>query len=149
MINKIDLAVLLFLIAGFSDFFDGYMARYLKQETLLGANMDLLADKIFVCSLLIFLSFHYNNFIFVVMTILIVARELSIGTIRQYSLETNKQNKSKVNFLGKFKTFFQIFTIGVSFIFFESQYEYLIELSICITAIISWISLINYLYAKN
>ena len=149
MINKIDLAVLLFLIAGFSDFFDGYMARYLKQETLLGANMDLLADKIFVCSLLIFLSFHYNNFIFVVMTILIVARELSIGTIRQYSLETNKENKSKVNFLGKFKTFFQIFTIGVSFIFFESQYEYLIELSICITAIISWISLINYLYAKN
>lgn len=119
MINYVYLALLLFLIASFTDFLDGFFARHLKQESVLGANLDLLADKIFVSSLLIFISFHFDNFIFLTMTILIVAREISIGTIRQYLLETNKKNKAKVNFLGKFKTFFQIFSIGIAMIFLD------------------------------
>ena len=49
--NNIQLAFLLFLIASFTDFLDGYIARYLRQESVLGANLDLLADKIFVSSL--------------------------------------------------------------------------------------------------
>ena len=61
MINNIYLAFLLFLIASFTDFLDGYIARYLRQESILGANLDLLADKIFVSSLLIFISFHFDN----------------------------------------------------------------------------------------
>ena len=101
MINNIHLAFLFFLIASFTDFLDGYFARYLEQESILGANLDLLADKIFVSSLLIFISFHFDNLIFLIMTILIIAREISIGTIRQYLLEINNENKIKVNFLGK------------------------------------------------
>ena len=108
LINDVRLAFLFFLLASFTDFLDGYIARYLKQESVLGANLDLLADKIFVSSLLIFISFHFDNLIFLVMTILIIAREISIGIIRQHLLETNKENKAKVNFLGKFKTSFQI-----------------------------------------
>ena len=57
--NDVHLALLFFLIASFTDFLDGYAARYLKQESVLGANLDLLADKIFVSSLLIFISFHF------------------------------------------------------------------------------------------
>ena len=48
--NNTFLALIFFLLAGFTDFLDGYLARYLKQESILGANLDLLADKIFVCS---------------------------------------------------------------------------------------------------
>ena len=65
MINNIQLAFLFFLIASFTDFLDGYIARYLRQESVLGANLDLLADKIFVSSLLIFISFHFDNLIYV------------------------------------------------------------------------------------
>ena len=64
MINNILLAFLFFLIASFTDFLDGYFARYLEQESILGANLDLLADKIFVSSLLIFISFHFDNLVF-------------------------------------------------------------------------------------
>jgi len=128
---------------------DGYVARYLKQESVLGANLDLLADKIFVSSLLIFISFHFDNLIFLIMTILIIAREISIGIIRQYSLETNKENKAKVNFLGKFKTFFQIFTIGLAIIFLDSNLAQIVEVVVVITAILSWLSLLNYSYAKS
>ena len=149
MINNIYLAFLLFLIASFTDFLDGYIARYLRQETVLGANLDLLADKIFVSSLLIFISFHFDNLIYLMMTILIIAREISIGTIRQYLLETNKENKAKVNFLGKFKTFFQIFSIGVAMIFLDTELSSIVEVVVIIAAAMSWLSLLNYSYEKN
>jgi CDP-diacylglycerol--glycerol-3-phosphate 3-phosphatidyltransferase len=149
MINNIHLAFLFFLIASFTDFLDGYLARYLRQESVLGANLDLLADKIFVSSLLIFISFHFDNLIYLLMTILIIAREISIGTIRQYFLETNKENKAKVNFLGKFKTFFQIFSIGVAMIFLDTEYSSIVEVVVIIAAALSWISLFNYSYEKN
>tara|TARA_B100000989_G_scaffold34349_1_gene21865 strand:+ start:975 stop:1424 length:450 start_codon:yes stop_codon:yes gene_type:complete len=149
MINNIYLAFLLFLIAGFTDFLDGYIARYLRQESVLGANLDLLADKIFVSSLLIFISFHFDNLIYLLMTILIIAREISIGTIRQYLLETNKENKAKVNFLGKFKTFFQIFSIGVAMIFLDTEFSSIVEVVVVIAAALSWLSLLNYSYEKS
>ena len=149
MINNIHLAFLFFLIASFTDFLDGYIARYLRQESVLGANLDLLADKIFVSSLLIFISFHFDNLVYLLMTILIIAREISIGTIRQYLLETNKENKAKVNFLGKFKTFFQIFSIGVAMIFLDTEFSLIVEVVVIIAAVLSWLSLFNYSYEKN
>ena len=149
MINNIYLAFAFFLIASFTDFLDGYIARYLRQESVLGANLDLLADKIFVSSLLIFISFHFDNLIYLFMTILIIAREISIGTIRQYLLETNKENKAKVNFLGKFKTFFQIFSIGVAMIFLDTELSSIVEIVVIIAAVLSWLSLINYSYEKS
>ena len=149
LINDVRLAFLFFLLASFTDFLDGYIARYLKQESVLGANLDLLADKIFVSSLLIFISFHFDNLIFLVMTILIIAREISIGIIRQHLLETNKENKAKVNFLGKFKTFFQILTIGLAIIFLDSNLTQIVEVVVVITAVLSWLSLLNYSYAKS
>ena len=149
LINDVRLAFLFFLLASFTDFLDGYVARYLKQESVLGANLDLLADKIFVSSLLIFISFHFDNLIFLVMTILIIAREISIGTIRQYLLETNNENKIKVNFLGKFKTFFQICSIGIALIFLDTEFAFIVEVVVIIAAVLSWLSLLNYSYAKS
>tara|TARA_A100001015_G_scaffold29804_1_gene33214 strand:+ start:71 stop:520 length:450 start_codon:yes stop_codon:yes gene_type:complete len=149
MINNIHLAFTLYLIASFTDFLDGYIARFLNQESILGANLDLLADKIFVSSLLIFISFHFDNLVFLMMTILIVAREISIGTIRQYLLEINKENKIKVNFLGKFKTFFQICSIGIALIFLDTEFAFIVEVVVIIAAVLSWLSLLNYSYAKS
>ena len=149
MINNIYLAILFFLIASFTDFLDGYFARYLDQESILGANLDLLADKIFVSSLLIFISFHFDNLIFLMMTIIIIAREISIGTIRHYLLETNNENKIKVNFLGKFKTFFQICSIGIAIIFLDTEFALIVEVVVIIAAVLSWLSLLNYSYAKS
>ena len=149
MINNIHLAILFFLIASFTDFLDGYVARYFNQESILGANLDLLADKIFVSSLLIFISFHFDNLIFLMMTILITSREICIGTIRQYLLETNNENKIKVNFLGKFKTFFQICSIGIAIIFLDTEFSFIVEIIVVIAAVLSWLSLLNYSYAKS
>ncbi len=149
ILDKVNLAIIIFLVASLTDFLDGYFARFLNQESILGANLDLLADKIFVCSLLVFISFHFDNFIFLSMTILILCRELSIGSIRQYLIQTEKENKAKVNFLGKFKTFFQFFSLGLAIIFLDSEYSKIVEFFIIVTAILSWLSLINYTYARD
>ena len=83
------------------------------------------------------------------MTILIIAREISIGTIRQYFLEANNENKIKVNFLGKFKSFFQICSIGIAIIFLDTEFALIVEVAVIIAAVLSWLSLLNYSYAKN
>lgn len=147
--GNLYLAFAIFLIAGATDFFDGYMARRLEQESLLGASLDLLADKLLVCTLFIFISFHFDNLIFLSVTILIVSREISISIIRQYYLSISKENKAKVNFFGKFKTFFQISSIGLAILFLDSNFSRYVELCALIAAVFSWISLIYYLYDKK
>ena len=82
------------------------------------------------------------------MTILIIAREISIGTIRQYLLETNNENKIKVNFLGKFKTFFQICSLACNNLL-DTEFAQIVEVVVVITAVLSWLSLLNYSYAKS
>ena len=41
-------ATMLFVFASFTDWLDGYLARYLKQTTPLGAFLDPVADKLMV-----------------------------------------------------------------------------------------------------
>tara|TARA_A100001015_G_C14780185_1_gene628843 strand:+ start:46 stop:552 length:507 start_codon:yes stop_codon:yes gene_type:complete len=144
--GNVYVAAIIFIFAGFTDFLDGFLARKLDKGSLLGENLDLLADKIFVCTLLIFISFHYDNLIFMFMTILIVSREISMSTIRQYYSSLGKTDKIKVNFFGKFKTFFQISSIGLAIIFLDTDYKVLVETLIIFATIFSWASLIYYFY---
>ncbi len=54
--NKELLVVVLMTIAGFTDFFDGYLARRFNQTSRFGAYLDLISDYCYICvSLLIFL----------------------------------------------------------------------------------------------
>ncbi len=149
MVGNSRFALILFLIGGLTDFFDGYLARYLNRESTFGANLDLLADKLFISILLIFISFHFDNLIFLFMTMLIVSRELSIGIIRQHFFQIGEDKKVKVNLLGKTKTLFQIISIGFAIIFLGTDDAYIAELLIIFSALVSWISLLNYLYVKN
>ena len=58
---KIDFiisAAILFLFSSLTDYFDGYLARKYLSESDLGAFLDLIADKILVTSLLIWLVFY-------------------------------------------------------------------------------------------
>ena len=51
------IALALFLIAGLTDYLDGYIARKTQTESNLGALLDLLADKLLVCIVLIWLVY--------------------------------------------------------------------------------------------
>ena len=142
-----NLALLIFILGCFTDFMDGFFARKYKQESILGENLDLLADKLFICSLLIFLPFHFDNFSFLFLSILLIARELAIGSVRQYFLSINLVKKSKVNFLGKLKTFFQMISVGSAIILMSTSYEYISLILLSITLFLAWLSL--FIYVRN
>ncbi len=137
-----------FIVAAITDFLDGYFARKNNQTSDIGALLDLLADKLFVSILLIWITFNFNNISVLISSILIVSREVSISYLRLYFLSKSKEIKEiKSDKVGKYKTATQMIGLGLilaspltsNFIFNFSL------ILIFFSALVSWYSLIKYL----
>lgn len=71
-----SLALILFVLAGFSDGLDGLLARTLKQQTVLGQYLDPIADKLLLSTMFLVLSIlHKIPWKF---TVLVFSRDVSI-----------------------------------------------------------------------
>jgi len=105
------LCVFLFLLAGMSDYFDGYLARKYNAESQLGEILDPIADKILVVFILIGLSVNLHSYLMAVMSSLIISREIGVAALRDYAARNDISHKTKVTFLAKSKTALQLFTI--------------------------------------
>jgi len=145
------LALICFLIAGLTDYLDGYVARKTNTQSPLGALLDLLADKLLVCLTLVWLVTLNNNLIFVIPVLIIILRELSISSIRQYIVEIDGINNLEVSYVGKSKTTIQFIAISLTIIA-PGMGNYLSILSIVflwIASFISVLSLYKYLLTWN
>jgi CDP-diacylglycerol--glycerol-3-phosphate 3-phosphatidyltransferase len=100
-------ALVLFSIAGLTDYFDGKIARRDKLITNFGTLMDPLADKILTCSA--FIAFVGRGEMAAWMVVVIVARELAITGLRL--LAASKQVVLAAEGYGKHKTISQIVAI--------------------------------------
>jgi len=105
-------ALILFIIASFTDFLDGMLARMLGEESNLGELLDPIADKIIIAAALILLVMdgtirHYE----VIAAIIILTREILISGLREF-LAKGKV-KLPVSNLAKLKTFLQMISIGL------------------------------------
>ena len=107
------LALFLFIFAGITDYLDGYVARKTNTETQLGALLDLIADKLLVSLVMIWMVFLTHNPWIVVPALIIVSRELVISTLRQYIIEKKGKNNLNVSFIGKSKTTIQLIAISM------------------------------------
>jgi len=137
-----------FIAASITDFLDGYLARKNNQTSELGALLDLLADKIFVCILLIWMTFKLNDLIILISSILIVSREISISNLRLFFiLKLKDLNQVKSDLLGKYKTTFQMIGLGLILISpLMKDLVFSIGLVLLLfSGVISWYSLIKYL----
>ena len=145
------LALICFLLAGLTDYLDGYVARKTNTESSLGALLDLLADKLLVCLTLVWLVTLNNSLIFVIPVLIIVLRELSISSIRQYIVEIDGINNLEVSYVGKSKTTIQFIAISLVIIA-PGMGLYLSILSIIflwLASLISVVSLYKYLVTWN
>ena len=105
-------AFVLFVIASFTDFLDGMLARMMGEESKLGELLDPIADKIIVATALILLVMsgtikHYE----VVAAIIILTREILISGLREFL--ARGQIKLPVTNLAKLKTFLQMVAIAL------------------------------------
>lgn len=75
--------LLFFLLATFTDFLDGYLARKHGQVTQLGRILDPFADKLLVCGMFIYLTARMG-LVAPWMTVIIVSRELLVTALRSF-----------------------------------------------------------------
>ncbi len=106
------LSCFVFVIAGFTDYLDGKLARSLNNETKLGALLDPIADKIMV-SVALVLLIHTKAIkdLTLYAAIIIISREILVSGLREFLAKS--QVSLPVSSLSKVKTFIQMFAISV------------------------------------
>ena len=103
----------LFVVASFTDYLDGLLARLYKEESKLGELLDPIADKILVAAALVLLIMNgiIKNYE-VVAAIVILTREILISGLREFLAKRSKDTVP-VTSMSKFKTFIQMFSIAL------------------------------------
>jgi CDP-diacylglycerol--glycerol-3-phosphate 3-phosphatidyltransferase len=107
-------ALVLFIAAAVTDWFDGYLAREWKQETKLGAMLDPIADKaMVVIALMVIVGYSSMSPWLVLPATMILFREVFVSGLREYLGDT--AGTLKVTKLAKWKTTAQMVAIAVLF----------------------------------
>ena len=78
------LSFVLFLFAGLTDYFDGFLARKYKLTSQFGEITDPIADKILIVFVLFGLSIHLSSYLIGFAGSIIVSREIWVSALRDY-----------------------------------------------------------------
>lgn len=143
------LALAIFLIAAFTDFIDGYLARSRKQVTVMGKLMDPIADKLLIGGSLI--SLVEIDRAPAYLAVIIVGREFAVNGLR--AVAASQDIVIPAGRLGKMKMVAQV--VAISFLilhipvytidFGTSVYEVTLGyLALWIAAILTLVSGVNY-----
>ncbi|MBT1449626.1 CDP-diacylglycerol--glycerol-3-phosphate 3-phosphatidyltransferase [Glaciecola sp. XM2] len=100
-----------FWLAAITDWFDGYLARKLKQSSAFGAFLDPVADKLIVAAALVMITHTYASLWVTVPAIVLLMREIFVSALREWMSKQGQSDAVKVNFLGKAKTTLQMLAL--------------------------------------
>ena len=107
-------ALVLFVGAAITDYFDGYLARMWKQTTKLGTMLDPIADKaMVVIALMVIVGYSSMSPWLVLPATVILFREVFVSGLREFLGDT--AGTLKVTKLAKWKTTAQMVAIAVLF----------------------------------
>ncbi|WP_238367990.1 CDP-diacylglycerol--glycerol-3-phosphate 3-phosphatidyltransferase [Mesobacterium pallidum] len=107
-------ALLLFVGAAVTDWFDGYLARLWKQQTRLGTMLDPIADKaMVVIALMVIVGYSSYSAWLVLPATMILFREVFVSGLREFLGDV--AGTLKVTKLAKLKTTAQMIAIAVLF----------------------------------
>ncbi|TKZ22310.1 CDP-diacylglycerol--glycerol-3-phosphate 3-phosphatidyltransferase [Shimia litoralis] len=119
-------ALMLFILASITDWFDGYLARAWGQETKLGAMIDPIADKaMVVIALMVIVGYSSMSPWLVLPATVILFREVFVSGLREYLGDVS--GTLKVTKLAKWKTATQM--VAISFLFGHSVFEHYLGMS--------------------
>ena len=102
-------ALIVFVVAGFSDGLDGLLARTLHQQTLLGQYLDPIADKLLLSTMFLVLSILHK--IPWKYTVLVFSRDISILAASAVLFAIAGLRNFRPSIFGKANTFSQISAI--------------------------------------
>jgi len=146
------LAAVIFAIASFTDFVDGYVARKYNQITDLGKILDPIADKILVSGAMILLV--ELGRIGAVVVIVLISRDFIIGALRNFA--ASKGTVIAAGMGGKVKTVIQM--IGVGCLIYKNELmginilmigQILVYASVVLSIYSAWVYYNNFLEAEK
>lgn len=103
-----------YALISITDYLDGYLARKLNMSSELGAFLDPVADKLMVATALVLLVDFYpsdSHWYIAVCALIIISREILVSALREWMGTIGQRSNVNVSFIGKVKTFVQIFAI--------------------------------------
>ena len=104
--------VLLFALAGISDYLDGYLARHWNQLSRFGRVLDPIADKLLVGAMLLMLAYTARLGDWgIIPAVVILCREILVSGLREFLREVNVG--MPVTRLAKWKTGFQMTALSM------------------------------------
>ena len=119
------IALVLFLVAAISDWFDGYLARRWNQESKFGEMLDPIADKAMVIiALLIITGFSRMNSWILLPSAMIMFREVFVSGLREFLGKS--ASLLTVTKLAKWKTALQM--IAIATLFSQGIFQYYLEI---------------------
>lgn len=137
------IAGIVFIIASFTDFLDGYLARKNNQVTDLGKMLDAIADKTLVNSALIILA--YKGFVPVAIPVIIIFRDTIVDAIKMQASSKGKVVAAIKS--GKIKTASMMVGLVLTFFYnlpFEIWNIRVADFLIYFATIMSVVSMIEY-----
>ena len=119
-------ALVLFVTAAITDWFDGFLARAWKQESKLGAMLDPIADKaMVVIALMVIVGYSSMSPWLVLPATVILFREVFVSGLREFLGDT--AGTLRVTKLAKWKTTAQMIAIAV--LFSQGMFEHYVGMS--------------------
>ncbi len=131
-------ALIIFVIASFSDYLDGHLARKYNLVTTYGKFMDPIADKLLINSTLIILAIQGPLRIPTIVVVLMIARDIVVDAIRMLAVEKGKVIAASI--WGKLKTVLQM--IAIICVFLNDYPFSLLNLPFHISIILCYLAMI-------
>jgi len=107
-------AVIAFVVAAVTDFFDGWLARKLNATSVWGAILDPIGDKVLVCGAILGLLALGPQPMVVLPAGLILFREFTVSALREVG--AGKGVKLPVTMLAKWKTTLQLVALTLELV---------------------------------
>ena len=144
--NYVD-AFYMFLLAGFTDGLDGWLARHFHWQSLFGSFIDPLSDKLLIASSFIALALIGTLPWWLVILVFLRDLTISLGVLAWYYF-VQKQLDFKPTYLSKINTILQLSLVTLCL--FEQAFfqvaPHLVETLIVLTAITTTSTYINYVW---
>ncbi len=132
-----------FALAAITDFFDGYLARVLEQQSTLGRMLDPIADKLLVSACLMMLVWsHVITSWSVWAAIIILCREILVSGMREFLAELHVG--LPVSTVAKWKTAVQLVAVG--FLIAGPAGETILPATQAIGLVLLWVAALLTLY---
>lgn len=104
-------AAIIFAIVGWTDWFDGWVARKFDMQSPLGEFLDPVADKLMVAASLVLLVEQHATIWIAAPALVIISREITVSALREWMAEYGERSAVKVVFIAKIKTLMQLSAI--------------------------------------